>query len=72
MTSSGIKPTAVNGDAVGEVEVYQGPDGSVGLDAHTGGDTVWLTRQQIGDLFSHDVETIGKHAANARGEELAD
>jgi len=67
-----MQPTAVNGDAVGEVEVYQRPDGSVRLDAHTGGDTVWLTRRQIGDLFSHDVKTIGKHVANARGEELAD
>lgn len=67
-----MQPTAVNGDAVGEVEIYQSPDGSVRLDVRTDGDTVWLTRQQIGDLFSRDVKTIGKHVANARREELAD
>ena len=57
---------------MGEVEIYQSPDGSVRLDVRTDGDTVWLTRQQIGDLFSRDVKTIGKHVANARREELAD
>jgi len=72
MTSTGMQSTAVNGDAVGEVEIYQSPDGSVRLDVRTDGDTVWLTRQQIGDLFSRDVKTIGKHVANARREELAD
>ena len=72
MTSTGMQSTAVNGDAVGEAEIYQSPDGSVRLDVRTDGDTVWLTRQQIGDLFSRDVKTIGKHVANARREELAD
>ena len=67
-----MQSTAVNGDAVGEAEIYQSPDGSVRLDVRTDGDTVWLTRQQIGDLFSRDVKTIGKHVANARREELAD
>jgi hypothetical protein len=72
MTSTSMQPTAVNGDAVGEVEMYQSSDGSVRLDVRTDGDTVWLTRQQIGDLFGRDVKTIGKHVANARREELAD
>ena len=71
MTGTGMQPTAVNGDAVGEVEIYQSSDGSVRLDVRTDGDTVWLTRQQIGDLFGRDVKTIGKHVANARREELA-
>lgn len=67
-----MQSTAVIGDAVGEVEIYQSPDGSVRLDVRTDGDTVWLTRQQIGDLFSRDVKTFGKQVAIARGEELAD
>ena len=67
-----MQPTAVNGDAVGEVEIYQSSDGSVRLDVRTDGDTAWLTRQQIGDLFGRDVKTIGKHVAHARREELAD
>ena len=64
MTSTGMQPTAVNGDAVGEVEMYQSPHGSVRLDVRTDGDIVWLTRQQIGDLFGRNVKTIGKHTAN--------
>ena len=67
-----MQSTAADGDPVGDVEVYQRPDGSVRLDAHTGGDAVLLTKQQIGDLFSHDVKTFGKQVAIARGEELAD
>lgn len=43
MTSTGMLLTAVNGDAVGEVEICQSPDGSVRLDVRTDGDTVWLT-----------------------------
>ncbi|MDR2448841.1 MAG: virulence RhuM family protein [Prevotellaceae bacterium] len=33
-------------------------------------DTVWLTRQQIAQLFDRDVKTIGKHINNASNEEL--
>ena len=56
---------------MGEVEIYQSSDGSVRLDVRTDGDTVWLTRQQIGDLFGRDVKTIGTHVPDARREELA-
>jgi hypothetical protein len=55
-----MQPTAVNGDAVSEVEMYQPSGGSVRLEVRTDGDTVWLTRQQIGDLFGRDVKFIGK------------
>ena len=71
MTGTGMQPTAVNGEAMGEVEIYQSSDGSVRLDVRTDGDTVWLTRQQIGDLFGRDVKTIGTHVPDARREELA-
>ncbi len=66
MTSTGVQPAVVNGDAVGEVEIYQSPDGSVRLDVRTNGDTVRLIRRQIGDLFDRDVKNTGKHVANAR------
>ena len=71
MTSAGMQPTAVNGDAVGKVKVYQCPDGPVRLDVRTDGDTDWLTRQQIDDPYGRDVKTIGNHVANAGPEELA-
>jgi hypothetical protein len=33
-------------------------------------ETVWLNRQQMADLFSRDIKTIGKHINNALKEEL--
>lgn len=33
-------------------------------------ETVWLTRNQMAELFDRDVETIGKHINNALKEEL--
>jgi len=33
-------------------------------------ETVWLNRQQMADLFSRDIKTIGKHINNALREEL--
>ena len=34
-------------------------------------DTVWLTRQQMAQLFGRNVKTIGKHINNALTEELS-
>lgn len=33
-------------------------------------ETVWLTRNQMAELFDRDVKTIGKHINNALKEEL--
>jgi hypothetical protein len=33
---------------------------------------IWLTRQQLADLFGRDYKTISKHINNALKEELAD
>ena len=33
-------------------------------------DTVWLTRNQMAELFERDVKTIGKHINNALEEEV--
>ena len=33
-------------------------------------ETVWLNQQQMADLFSRDIKTIGKHINNALREEL--
>ena len=34
------------------------------------GDTVWLNRSQMAELFERDVKTIGKHINNALREEV--
>ena len=52
------------------VVLYTTPDGTTSLDVRMDGDTVWLSRAQLADLFGRDVKTIGKHVANARREEL--
>lgn len=53
-----------------EIIIYQ-PDETLALEVRVEGDTVWLNRNQIAELFGRDVKTIGKHVANALKEELA-
>ena len=55
----------------GEVELYRNADGSVELDVRLDSDTVWLTQQQIAELFGRAIPTINEHITNAEAEELA-
>ena len=64
--------SATEREATGEIILYQ-PDETLAIQvkldaAH---DTVWLTQQQMAELFGRDVKTIGKHVNNALKEELA-
>ena len=54
----------------GEIIFYQ-PDEAVRLEVRLEDETVWLNRQQLAELFSRDIKTIGKHINNALKEELA-
>ena len=54
----------------GEVKIYQSPDGNTQLDVKLEGETVWINRQQMAELFDRDVKTISKHINNALQEEL--
>jgi hypothetical protein len=56
-------------DNKGEIILYQ-PDNSIQLEVRMDGETVWLNRQQMAQLFGRDVKTIGKHITNALKEEL--
>ena len=40
------------------------------LEVNTDGNTVWLNRNQLAQLFDRDIKTIGKHINNALKEEL--
>ena len=51
-----------------EIVVYQ-PDEAIRLDVRLDGETVWLNRHQMAQLFGRDIKTIGKHIANALNEE---
>ena len=55
-----------------KIILYETVDGEVTLDVKIDGETVWLNRNQMSELFGRDVKTIGKHINNALKEELVD
>ena len=59
-------------DLNNKIVIYQSEDGKTQLDVKLEGETVWLNRQQLAELFDRDVKTIGKHINNALKEELND
>jgi hypothetical protein len=44
--------------------VYKAPDGEVQLDVHLKGEAVWLTQQQMAELFGRERTVITKHLRN--------
>ena len=50
-------------DTNNEIILYQ-PDASVSLEVRLENETVWLTQQQIADLFGTKRPAITKHLAN--------
>ena len=55
-----------------EIILFETKDHEITIPVETDRNTVWLTRQQMADLFDRDVKTIGKHINNALKEELDD
>ncbi len=53
-----------------ELVIFETADNAVKLEVPVEGETVWLNRQQMAELFDRDVKTIGKHINNALQEEL--
>jgi prophage maintenance system killer protein len=49
----------------GEIVVYQAPDGEVRVDVRLERETVWLTQQQMADLFGRERSVVTKHIRNA-------
>ncbi|MBR1468555.1 MAG: virulence RhuM family protein [Prevotella sp.] len=47
----------------GEIVMYQ-PDDTIRLEVRMGEDTVWLTQQQMAQLFNKDRTVIGRHIRN--------
>ncbi len=52
----------------GEIVMYQ-PDETIRLEVRMGEDTVWLTQQQMADLFDKDRTVISRHIRNIYKEE---
>ncbi len=55
-----------------EIVLFETDDNEVSLQVQMQDETVWLTRNQMAELFDRDVKTIGKHINNALKEELSD
>ena len=55
-----------------KIIIYQTEDGQTQIDVRLEQDMIWLTRQQLADLFGRDYKTISKHINNALKEELTD
>lgn len=53
-----------------EIVLFETNDKSVTLPVTVEDETVWLTRNQMAELFDRDVKTIGKHINNALKEEV--
>lgn len=53
-----------------EIILYETADHAVKLSVNTDGETVWLNRAQLAELFDRDIKTIGKHISNSLKEEL--
>ena len=53
-----------------QIVIYETEDGQTQIDVRLDGETVWLTRQQLADLFNRNYTTISKHINNALKEEL--
>ena len=47
-----------------EIILYETSDHSVKLNVNTDGDTVWLSMDQLTDLFERDKSTISRHIRN--------
>lgn len=54
-----------------EIVLFVTEDKSVSLPVSLADETVWLNRNQMTELFSRDVKTIGKHIRHALQEELS-
>jgi len=48
----------------GEIVVYQAPDGLSKVDVRISGDTVWLSKNQLAELYGRDRTNIGRHIQN--------
>ena len=48
----------------GEIIIYQSDDGLTKIDVNMQDETVWLTQEQLAELFQRDKSTISRHIKN--------
>ena len=47
-----------------ELIIYQTEDGTTKIDVHMENETVWLSLDQMAELFQRDKSTISRHIKN--------
>lgn len=47
-----------------QIIIYQSPDGTTGIEVHLEAETVWLTQDQMAELFGKERSVITKHLRN--------
>ncbi|MEK7719273.1 MAG: virulence RhuM family protein [Bacteroidota bacterium] len=47
-----------------EILIYQNPDGNIKIDVRLEEETVWLTQEQMAELFGKGRSTVAEHIAN--------
>lgn len=55
-------------DQTGEIIIYEGADGAPGIEVCVEGETVWLTIDQMTELFDKSRSTINEHILNIYAE----
>jgi hypothetical protein len=55
-------------EPVGEIVLYQTPDGQARVECRFANETLWLSQALIAELFEKDVRTINEHLQNLFGE----
>jgi prophage maintenance system killer protein len=48
----------------GEIVIYEMPDGLMAIDVKLENETVWLTQEQMADLFGKSKKTVSEHIRN--------
>ncbi len=56
--------SGVPDNARGEIVMYEAPDGDVRVEVRLERETVWLTQQQLAELFGRERSVISKHLRN--------
>ena len=46
------------------IEIYQSADGQAQVEVRFGEETVWLSLQQMAEVFSRDKSVISRHLRN--------
>ena len=58
-----VTETSVSTKEQNQIILYR-PDDTISLEVRLENETVWLTQQQMAELFERDRTVIGKHISN--------